>query len=99
MQERKKLKYEERVPLEAKLFCQGLLNFEPSKRLGAKNGIADLENHVWFQDVDWMEFRKKKYKSPFNYKHNDRDMVEYQKLLGASGGEDERFSVKAKIKA
>lgn len=31
----------------------GLLEIDPSLRLGAKRGIAEIKEHAFFSDVDW----------------------------------------------
>lgn len=39
---------------ELKSLIRGLLNQDPSKRLGA-NGIVEIMEHPWFADVDWYD--------------------------------------------
>jgi hypothetical protein len=38
------------------------LEKNPEFRLGAKNGIADIKNHKWFQDINWDDVRNKRYR-------------------------------------
>ena len=46
---------------------QGLLNPNPEKRLGSKNGAEDLKQHKYFKDVKWEEFKNKKNEGPFKF--------------------------------
>jgi serum/glucocorticoid-regulated kinase 2 len=41
-----------------------LLKKDPKDRLGAKNGISDIMNHVWFNDIKWNDIYNKKFTSP-----------------------------------
>lgn len=45
-----------------KQFLEGLLTKDPLKRLGA-NGADEVENHSWFDNVNWDYIYHKKYES------------------------------------
>ena len=36
-----------------KSLLSGLLEIDPSLRLGAKRGIAEIKEHAFFKDIDW----------------------------------------------
>jgi hypothetical protein len=36
-----------------------LLEKDPTKRLGIKNGIKDIKEHIFFQGVDWEKVGRK----------------------------------------
>ncbi|KRX01061.1 Protein kinase-like domain [Pseudocohnilembus persalinus] len=46
-------------------FLQGLLQKDPNKRLGAKNGIQEIKNHPWFNQLDWNILINKQYQAPY----------------------------------
>ena len=46
-------------------FINRLLERKVKNRLGAKNGIFELKEHKWFNDVNWDELKLKKIKAPF----------------------------------
>lgn len=53
---------------EGRNFVKGLLNRNPSHRLGAKNDAEELMAHPFFQDVDWSALSKKLSQPPFKPK-------------------------------
>jgi serum/glucocorticoid-regulated kinase 2 len=36
-----------------------LLEKDPSKRLGIKNGLQEIKNHQFFASIDWSKIEKK----------------------------------------
>ncbi len=44
---------------------RGLLEKNQSKRLGSKNGIDEIKQHEWCQDIDWEMFMQKKMVPPW----------------------------------
>lgn len=36
-----------------------LLEKDPNKRLGIKNGMQDIKNHSFFACIDWIKIEKK----------------------------------------
>lgn len=56
---------------------QGLLNPDPKKRLGSKNGAKEIKNHKYFKGVIWEEYRNKKIDGPF--KHSPENLQEERK--------------------
>ena len=51
-------------------FINRMMQRKVAKRLGY-NGIREIKNHLWFQDIDWDELLMKKIKSPFVPKEGD----------------------------
>eukprot|EP00123_Amoebidium_parasiticum_P013457 comp21966_c0_seq1/m.31694 comp21966_c0_seq1/g.31694 ORF comp21966_c0_seq1/g.31694 comp21966_c0_seq1/m.31694 type:complete len:544 (-) comp21966_c0_seq1:330-1961(-) len=49
---------------EAKTLIVGLLTVDPDRRLGSKNGMADIKNHPWFRDLSWNQLAKKQIRPP-----------------------------------
>ena len=49
-------------------FINKCLQRKELKRLGCNNGVADLKQHEWFNDVDWNKLYAKAMKSPFTIK-------------------------------
>lgn len=43
----------------------GLLNKDPKERLGA-NGVEEIKNHKYFEDIDWEKLAKREVKPPYN---------------------------------
>lgn len=60
----KEIQFSETLSPEAVNFTRGLLLRDPTKRLGSR-GMQEIYDHRWFAGVDWGEFKKKKYTSPF----------------------------------
>ena len=44
-----------------------LLTKEPSERLGAREGISEIKNHPFFNDIVWKDVLRKKYKYQKQY--------------------------------
>eukprot|EP01134_Creolimax_fragrantissima_P006938 CFRG6938T1 len=57
-------KFSKGVSQKAKDFILALLNPDPDKRLGAKNGMQDVKNHEWFKEVDWGAMLRREVKPP-----------------------------------
>lgn len=55
----------ESLSTEGRSFVKGLLNRNPSHRLGAKNDAQELKDHPFFADIDWDLLRQKKIPPPF----------------------------------
>jgi len=47
-----------------KSFLSGLLEKDPTKRLGAKHGLAEIVNHPWCGNIDFVKIASKKVKTP-----------------------------------
>lgn len=43
---------------------EGLLQKDPSRRLGGTNDAEEVKAHPWFQGIDWEHLRRKKYQAP-----------------------------------
>lgn len=51
---------------DCRTLIKGLLQTEPSKRLGnLKSGVYDIKSHVWFCDLDWHEVLNQRMEPPF----------------------------------
>ena len=50
--------------MEAADFINKTLQRKPSNRLGL-NGPAEVKNHLWLKDIDWLSITEKKYPAPF----------------------------------
>ena len=64
-------------------FFNKLLNKKPEKRLGAKSGISEIKEHLFFKGLNWDLIYQHKYLSP-NY-----DIIKYSKIK--EGGEAEEL--------
>jgi len=53
---------------EGRNFVKGLLNRNPSHRLGAKNDAEELMAHPFFNDIDWTALSRKTSQPPFKPK-------------------------------
>ena len=51
--------------LEAADFINKCLLRSPNQRLGCKQGIAELKEHPWFNNFDWILLNSRRMKSPF----------------------------------
>ena len=67
--EKKEIDYKLNLPnklsKEEKYLLTGLLNTDPIKRLGSKDGAEELKNHKYFYGVNWEEYKNKKNDGPF----------------------------------
>ena len=59
-----------------------LINRDLSQRLGnLQNGVEDIKNHIWFQEVNWHKMFKKNietpYEPPIKAGHGDTSQYEY----------------------
>ena len=55
---------------------EGLLQKDPTKRLGSKNDAEEVRAHPWFQGINWDDLRNKKYQALY--------VPEWKKDLGLS---------------
>lgn len=53
------------LSVEGRNFVKGLLNRNPSHRLGSANGAEDLKRHPWFAATDWNALAKRLITPPF----------------------------------
>lgn len=60
----KEVSYPRYLSSEAVKILKGLLNKDPSSRLGAKDGFAELKRSDFCKGVDWDNLMKKKIKVP-----------------------------------
>jgi len=72
--------------IKSKFFIKGLLEINPEKRLGNKNGIKELKEHPWFQNFSWEELKNKTMPAPFIPKENaqnfDKEYLNKEKVIG-----------------
>jgi len=47
-----------------KSFLSALLHKDPKERLGAKNGLSEIVNHPWCEDLEFVKIASKKVKAP-----------------------------------
>ena len=59
----KDLHYPNYISNEAVKLLKGLLNKDPNKRLGSKNGIEDVKQMDFCKGIDWNMLLKKKIKN------------------------------------
>jgi len=59
-----KLKYHSSLSLEAIELLKGLLEKNPSKRLGSTNDSEEIKSHPFFKGIDWNYVYERKYKPP-----------------------------------
>ena len=59
----------------AKHLILGLLEKDPSRRLGSENGIEEIKSHPWLKGSDWKRILSKKVSPPFrpNLHHSNFD--------------------------
>lgn len=66
---------------EGRSLIAGLLNKDPTKRLGAK-GAFEIKEHPWFFGVNWTFVLEKKYEAPFKVKvGNDLGIENFDKMF------------------
>lgn len=58
------LRFPEDMDREARSLLTGLLDRNPTKRLGV-NGAAEIKTHPFFAQIDWRRLMAKKYAAPF----------------------------------
>jgi len=46
-------------------FISALLEKDPAKRMGTKDGIREILNHPWLADIDADKLKKMKIEAPF----------------------------------
>ena len=72
----KEIKWPSLMSTNAKDLCLKLMNRNKQKRLGAgKNGIREIKDHRFFEDINWEDLRKKKVNPPFRPKVKGEDCV------------------------
>lgn len=51
---------------ECKALIKGLLQVDPTKRIGSlKGGVFDIKSHQWFEDINWQQVLHQKAEVPF----------------------------------
>jgi serine/threonine protein kinase len=70
---------------------KGLLNPDPKKRLGSKNGAKEIKEHKYFKGVIWDEYRNKKIDGPFkhspeNLQEERKEPIPNEKVIGKGDG-------------
>ncbi|RKP23074.1 kinase-like domain-containing protein [Syncephalis pseudoplumigaleata] len=58
------LRFPEEIGLAARSLLTGLLNRDPSRRLGV-HGAEEIRSHPFFAEIDWNKLLAKKYQPPF----------------------------------
>jgi serine/threonine protein kinase len=62
----KKIEMKSHFSIEAKSLLNGLLEKDPTKRLGSSiDNAADIKKHPWFAKLDWDNLMKKTIEPPF----------------------------------
>lgn len=56
--------YPSHISPNLKMFLSQLLEKDPKERLGAKHGLAEIVNHPWCRDLDFVKIASKKVKAP-----------------------------------
>lgn len=59
--------------IKSKFFVKGLLEINPEKKLGNKNGIKELKEHPWFKNFLWEKLKNKTLLPPFIPKENNEN--------------------------
>lgn len=97
------LKFPSHVSENARSIISGLLNRDPSKRLGHKNDCEEIKIHPFFEGIDWEKLDKKEYKPPFNPGvESDLDLKNFDpqflnEPLGESVMDDSRLEIDVEI--
>lgn len=65
------IRFSKNLSSNLKCLLEGLLQPDPLKRLGS-NGIFEILNHKYFQDISWDDFKNKQIKVPFTPKLKSR---------------------------
>lgn len=51
---------------DARALLSNLLQGDTTKRYGnMRNGVADIQSHIWFTTIDWVDILDKKVKPPY----------------------------------
>jgi len=56
-----------RLSKEAKDLLKRLLEKDPTKRIGAKNGISEIREHPFFRGINWSSILNKQIKPPYSF--------------------------------
>ena len=67
--------------LESVDFINKCLKRKESRRLGYRNGIAELKNHLWFKNFDWESLYNKSMQAPFVPKKTGNYDKKYCELI------------------
>ena len=67
--------------LESVDFINKCLKRKESRRLGYKNGITELKNHIWFSNFDWENLFNKTMQAPFVPKKSGNYDKKYCELI------------------
>jgi len=60
------LRFPSHFSVNLKDLLKNLLQVDLTKRVGnLKNGVTDVKQHKWFQNIDWMAIYEKKIKAPY----------------------------------
>jgi serine/threonine protein kinase len=70
---------------ECRSLLKGLLEKDPKKRLGSKNGAREIKEHPWLKDINWEKVLKKEINPPFKPFYNrsnfDSEYTSMQPIL------------------
>lgn len=72
------LRFPSHFSVDLKDLLKNLLQVDLTKRIGnLKNGVNDVKQHKWFQNLDWMAIFEKRVKAPYlpkeEYEHYDEE--------------------------
>lgn len=60
------LRFPSHFSVNLKDLLKNLLQVDLTKRVGnLKNGVADVKQHKWFQNADWMAIYERRVKAPY----------------------------------
>lgn len=79
------IKISKGISKSARSLIQGLLNKDPSKRLGVRS-IEDIKSHKWFREVDWNDIKAKSITPPF--RPSIENPLEYEDIFNESTSEE-----------